>query len=557
MKLNENELHESNFFKTFTVLGKLLLVNSLFLIFNNSQLSIILAFVNKKYHKDEILTGSIGIVNTIMNVLVYPFIIGIASTLEILGSRYYGAKKYKYFSYILSNLRLIGNCFILISCCFIFFFNRRIFHVWNVDFLIQNEAEKVFLIRLISVFFEFEIYIKLRYLQIINKSSDSLIIIASNGFLLPFWGYIFITTLNFYSYGCGMVYLFNNFFMLISILVYINTKNLEEKKLLESNSNLHFQTINEGFNNDEAEHIVNINGMNDNTNLNNKEIIYNYNTFEDKEFNKDEKNQLEIKKTSENTLERKFQNQSLNDICSLKEENKNNKDINENPKSVKEEVGYCALFEIIIPLFLISFMDNLSVESMSIFANSFDPKSYSEFLNAYSLYGLVGTISVSFNTSSSIVISSNFGIFSGNILRKLIYNILAIGFIISCFIGSFLFLFSDYILEILLQTKDYGKYTESMFHISILCNMIDIIQYIFLSALKSFGFIYLGFSVYFVGNLMNFLMIYFFAFSTDMKIYGIFFGYLINELITITMYIFTFFFWVDFKKLGNGKSISQ
>jgi len=493
------------------MLGKLLLVNSLFLIFSNAQLSIILAFVNKQYKKNEILTNSIGTVNTIMNILIYPLILGVTSSLEILGSQSFGAKKYSLFSFFLSNLRYIGNCFIFLICFLIYLFHQNIFKAWKIDAEVQNEALKLIFIRFISLPFEFEIYFKLRYLQIINKSAEALFIITVNGFLLPLFGYTFIIFLNMYSYGCGFVYLSNNIFMLISILTYIYLQDISEKSLIHF---LHYKKVND--------------------------ISINNNIMSDTEEYKNNKNNLHERYA---TLDITEDNIGKNNLYESNKYYNNNK--------TKDEESFIALFGYIVPLYLISLMDNLSVESMSIFANYFEAKEYSEFLNAYSLYALVGTISVSFNTSSSIIISANYGVCCGNKMKKLFYQILGTGLIIAIILGSLLFTFSENILKILLQSAEIGVNIKYMFYLSIVCNMIDIIQYILLSALKSFGFIYLGFSVYFVGNIINFLIIYFFSFNTNMKIIGIFFGYFITEIITISLYFFVFFFFVDFQKVEN------
>lgn len=558
VNFHKNELNnDTTFLSTFKILGKLLLVNSLFLIFNNAQLSIILTFVNKKYPKDEILTNSIGTVNTLMNLLIYPFILGIAAAFEILGSQAFSLKKFNLFSFYLTNLRFIGNCFIVFISFLIFFFHKNIFDLWNIEAEVQYHASKLIFIRFFSVLFEFEIYFKIRYLQIINKSSDALVIITVNGFLLPLFAYVFIILFDLHAFGCGLVYLFNNVFMLISLVTYIRLNKLSEKNLVDliynRNSYMNIKRTEDDIIETNSSTKIIISEENNyakKTTNNNANISHDFNSdIVDKinlnEINEDTDKNLIVKEKQ--IKEKICSENSKFELYYLDEENKNKNKIN-------EEESLLALFGFIIPLFLISLMDNLSVEAMSIFANYFEAKEYSDFLNAYSLYGLVGTISLSFNSSASIIISSNYGTSSGKKIKKLFYNILSIGVIISFFLGSLLFLFSDSILNILLQTSEIGSNTKQMFHLSILCNMIDVIQYILLSALKSFGYIYLGFFVYFASNLMNFLMIYFFAFNTEMKIYGIFFGYLINEIVTVSMYFFVFFFFVSFNRFENKKN---
>jgi Na+-driven multidrug efflux pump len=537
-------MNDANFFDTLVILGKLLLVNSLFLIFNNAQLIIILIFVNKKYPNDQILTNSIGVVNLILNILIYPFIYGINSTFEILGSQSFGNKKNKLFMIYIRKLKIIGNSFILVSCLIIYILSKNIFGLWKHESNIQKEALIILIIRFFSLPCEFQISMKLRYLQIINKSSEAILLLISNGILLPLFAYLFILFFDFYSYGCGLVYFCNNIIMLITLIILMNFlkikeglfedfKNNDQNKRNENNKDkekIQFTELscNEVFVS-KLNRYSNFNEIKNDTNIIDEALILNI----------DEKD---------------------NNVSHIKEEiyskNTENNELNNNSQnSVEKETNYFFLFKFILPLFLISFMDNLSVESMSIFSNSFDSKSYSIYLNAYSLYNLVGTISISFNTSASILISSNYCKSSGSKMRKLIYNILSIGLIISIFIGTIMFFFCDNILKFLLQNKEIEENSKSMFHMSILCNMMDIIQYILISTLKSFGYIYLSFSIFLTGNITNIILIYFFAYNTQMKIYGIFFGYLMNEIILITMYFFTYLFFIDFEKTNNDNKI--
>ena len=431
----------------------MLLVNILFYIFNNAQLTVILSFVNKKYKGNEVLINSIGTVSTIMNILIYPFILGLSSSMEILGSQSFGANKFYLFGCFINKTKIIGYSYVILQSFIIYFFHNNIFDIWKLEENIRVEAYKIIILRIISVFFEYDSLIKLRYIQIINKSKDALFIITLNGLLLPVFSYVFIVYFDLLGHGCGLVYLCNNFSLLITLTIYINLCVFDEK--------------------------INI------------------------PFNKD---------------------------------------------SFSE---YYSLLQVIVPLSLISLMDNLNAESMSILANYFDTKSYSEFMNAYSLYNLIGTISIAFNTATSIIIASFIGKESAQTINKIFKNIIFIGILIAIIFGITNYILSDLILSLVIQSDLVEPITKNMFYISIICNMIDIIIAILLSTLKSLGYIYSSFTVYFFGNIMNFLMIYTFAFNTEMKIYGIFFGYLINEVFAVFMYILMFVLYVDFEKSYN------
>ncbi len=210
------------FCNIFSNLGKLLIVNFLFLVFNNSQLSIILTFTNKKYPNDDYLTNGIGIINTYMNLLVYPFLLGVASSFEILGSQTYGSSDFNLFNDIHKKIKFIGRIFLIVIFILSYIFNEWIIHLWNFDVKVVNIAVKILLIRLISMFFEFETFIQLRYIQIINCSRQALILIILNGFSLPIVCFIFINLLNFHALGCGFSYLTSNVLFMISLKLYIH-----------------------------------------------------------------------------------------------------------------------------------------------------------------------------------------------------------------------------------------------------------------------------------------------------------------------------------------------
>lgn len=460
-----------------------------------------------------------------MNLLVYPFILGVIASFEILGSQSYGVKKYNLFLNIIHKIRMICNLFIISSSIITYLSLDRILSIWKIEENLKIGSAQILFIRLISVFFEFETLIKLRYIQIINKSSHALLIIILNGLSLPFFAYTFIILLRMHDFGCGCIYLSNNILLLISLITYLKVIKFSENDLHEFPSNSKY------LRNPESQ----------------QQNFYSKNTKED--------TQNQLKNDFIDCYSIKQINCSKNEVLMYSTSKEKLSNINNIPNKCRDSCfqnydlyySYSNLLVIILPLFLISLMDNLSVESMSIYANYFDSKSYSEFINAYSLYGLIGTISISFNTTSSIMISSNIGIGSAEKLQKLFFYILLIGISIALCLGSFLYLFSQEILKILLQSQIISENTQKMFYLSIMCNMIDIIQYVLLSTLKSFGYIYLSFCIYFFGNMMNFSLIYFFGFHTNMKIFGIFFGYYLNEIITAFMYTLSFIFVFDFK----------
>jgi Na+-driven multidrug efflux pump len=429
----------------------LLSVNIVFFIFNNAQLTIILSFANNKYKNDEILTTAIGSVGTVMNILLYPLLWGLAGLIEILGSQSYGASKYKTFGLLLNKSRFFGYLIILFFCVFFSFSHDRIFKIWQLNPDITNLAFKLIMIRLLSSFFEFENYLMLRYIQIKGKGSHAVWILALNGLLLPLFCFLFISKLDLYEVGCGLVYLSNNAFIILTMWLYIYFYANDENILFISGK-------------DTFEHLS---------------------TF----------------------------------------------------------------FKFFVPLSLLSFMDIISSEMMSIFANYFDPIEYSAYLNAYSLYYLIGTIAGGLSVASSIIISKSIGQGQGQITKKIFFNMILIVLIMDTVIISLLFLSSDKIISFLVYERgDIFHITESMFKISIFCNYVDMIFYILNSTMKALGHVYLSFFIYFFSNILNFCSIYFFAFKTEMKIKGIFLGYLVNDILLLAFYVLAFVIFIDFNK---------
>jgi multidrug resistance protein, MATE family len=449
--------NESTLKITFQLMMSLMSINIAFFIFNNSQLTIILAFANSKYNNDETLTTAIGTVGTILNILLYPLLSGLSSVVEIIGSQAFGAKRYHIFGDLINKARVVGYMIIFLTGIFVMFFHESLFNIWELKSDIRALSMKIIFIRIFSTVFEFETYLMLRYIQIKNKSTHGIWILAINGLLLPLYCYIFINKMDFYATGCGLVYLLNNSSIIVTIWVFV---------LLFCHDT---------------------------------EILF--------LFNRD----------------------TLHHMGSF--------------------------FKYFIPLYLLSLMDTISSEAMSFYANYFEKKLYSAYLNAYSLYYLIGTISTALNISINIIMSTSIGFGQPEKTKTVFKHLISLSLILGFIIGLLLYIFCDQIISWVVEPGEIFSLTKEMFKISILCNLTDMITYVFGSSMKALGRIYLSLGIYAISNILNMISIYFFSFKTEMSINGIFFGYFLNDLVLLFMYIVAFYLFVDFNQ--SAKEVKQ
>jgi Na+-driven multidrug efflux pump len=215
----------------------------------------------------------------------------------------------------------------------------------------------------------------------------------------------------------------------------------------------------------------------------------------------------------------------------------------------------CTFLKYFLPLYLLSLMDTISSEAMSFYANYFEKKLYSAYLNAYSLYYLVGTISTALNISINIIMSTSIGFGKPEITKTLFKHLICLSLILGIIIGLLLYIFCDKFISWMVEPGEIFSLTKEMFKISLLCNLTDMITYVFGSSMKALGRIYLSLCIYAFSNVLNMISIYFFSFKTEMKINGIFFGYFLNDLFLLFLYIVAFIVFVDFNK--SAKEVKQ
>ena len=168
--------------------------------------------------------------------------------------------------------------------------------------------------------------------------------------------------------------------------------------------------------------------------------------------------------------------------------------------------------KLIIPLYLLSLMDFTSCETMSIIANYFDEKFYSAFLNVYSLYYLINTLALGFQISTSIAISRSIAKGDGTSTKRLFIYILFIAIILAIIVCLLSYLFSYQIIELIAEKDDILELSVILFQSSILCNLVDIISYVLSASMKAVGRVYIGFYIYVIFNILNFLAIYLYGF---------------------------------------------
>lgn len=426
------------------------MINIFFFVFNNSQLTVILSFSNSMYRNDENLTTALGTVNTILNILLYPFLIGLAAAVEILGSQAYGARKYYVFGCFMNKARMCAYSIIVLIGILISLFHEKLFATWDLPKNIRSLGAEIIFLRMFSTIMEFETYLILRYIQIKDKGVQGIWILTFNGVSLPLFCYIYITQLDLYATGCGLVYLTNNMAIVVTLWVFVYFFCFDGRMLFKINRDI-------------FKHML-------------------------------------------------------------------------------------PFIKIATPLILLSLVDIFSTETMSILANYFSKSFYSAYINAYSLYNLIGTLSVAFNISTNIMISTSIGHENGDNTRRMFKYLVFMACSIGGLVCLFLYLLKYRIITLVVEPGEIFDLTSDMFTLGVICNFLDIVTYVLISTMKATGAVYLCFIIYTFSQFANIFFIYFFAFETSMKIYGIFFGYLVFDLLLLALYTIYFLYFVDFDK---------
>ena len=138
---------EISYFNTIGFRFRILLTNLAFFLCQNSIPTLMIFFVNKKQKSEEAII-SIGAANMIYNITLSPFIFGLASVIEILGSQSYSSKKFHLFGCYLNRTRIIGYMLLILIGVIMFTFSNNFFDLMGYSF---NSRKIIFQIYEITI----------------------------------------------------------------------------------------------------------------------------------------------------------------------------------------------------------------------------------------------------------------------------------------------------------------------------------------------------------------------------------------------------------------------
>lgn len=213
----------SGFFSSFKSIYPVFVLNFFFFLFNNFLNTSVISSINYSYGNNDDIIDAIGFTNTILNVSVYPIYLGFGNILAILGSQAFGAKKYYLMNFILDQTRLFGYISAILVGFLVLAFHPHFSYLFNLSSSV-SELSLVFLsYRLLGYFFEYETYVILNYLQIIEKGLVGVVLVILMIPLLPIISFFFISYLKIGvlgAAGAGMTFMATNIILVILLKIY-------------------------------------------------------------------------------------------------------------------------------------------------------------------------------------------------------------------------------------------------------------------------------------------------------------------------------------------------
>jgi Na+-driven multidrug efflux pump len=215
---------EITYFSTIGFRFRILLTNLAYFLCQNSIPTLMIFFINKKQKNEEAIIA-IGASNMIYNITLSPFILGLASVIEILGSQSFSSKKFYLFGCYLNRARIIGYLIFILLGTLMFTFSNNFYNLMGYSFNTRNILNHIMVMRFCNSFLELEYNIMLRYLQIIGKGIMGFIFVLLGFSCFLFYCYYFIIYLDLNGYGIGLTFIGLTSSTLIPIWIYVLCKN--------------------------------------------------------------------------------------------------------------------------------------------------------------------------------------------------------------------------------------------------------------------------------------------------------------------------------------------
>lgn len=196
-------------------------------------------------------------------------------------------------------------------------------------------------------------------------------------------------------------------------------------------------------------------------------------------------------------------------------------------------------------LLLISFFDILSAEMISTMAIFTPNKDYASYVVTSTVYGLVQCINMSYSVCSNVNIGYFIG--KGDYIkgREYFYYILIqtnLLMFIACAICYY------YQNEFVLMLTEPGQLLDdvsNLYLFTLLINMQDSTFSILLNTLKTLNENNLALNIMISYNIINGVLMYMFAFGFELNVQGLYYGYILSDLLVLLVLIFIFYKKID------------
>lgn len=521
------------FFDSLKFIYPVFILNFLFFLFTNILNTSILSGINFTYGNNEELIESIGFTNTMFSITLYPLYVGFSNIFAILGSQAYGANKFDLLKFILNQTRLFGVLFSILVGFIYLLLHPHIGILFNLPLLTNELSLSFSSFRFIGYFFEFEIYITLTYLQIIEKGVVGLYILLM---LLPFIPNFSSFMINYMKsstpnvYGVGIVYIIINVTLFVLLKIYTICILDEERK----------------------EKYLSMSSFRREKNRKNKKYIVNKYNDTDSSTDNDERRSLSDNSSVDYDI-------VVNDEYEMKEYVKDNDNIeNDYSLSYKKSniISYICLllqsFQLYSQNFniiLISFLDLLSFEMISYLA-VFTPKGdYPSYIVVNSIYGALQCINMAYSNCANVNIGYFIG--KGDVKKGksyFSYLLIQINVLILLSCGVSLF-FKEEILNYLVEKGELRESSSNLFKYVLIVNIEDATFNILFSTLKTLNENRIALYITFGYNIFNFSLMFYFAFYLKYGIVGLYYGFITSDCIIILILIFIFMVKVDWNEV--------
>lgn len=491
-----------DFFSSFKLIYPVFILNFFFFLFSNFLNTSIISSINFSHKNNEDIIEAIGFTNTMLNVTIYPLYIGFGNILAILGSQAFGAKKYFLLKFILNQTRLFGVIFAILLGFVYLILQPHLGILFGVNYKISKLSLIYSSYRILAYFLEYEAYLTLTYLQIIEKGMIGMFIVITLIPILPLLSFLFITHLKIGELGAagaGITFLLTNLILFVMLKIYtiffLKDDDLSLDKLYSDNKQI-YEDLETSYNN-------NFQSYNDKP-----AFIYNTNNVDNKKDSK-----------------------YISNISYLF-------------LLIQSFPLYIKNFNIVI----IAFFDMLSVEMISYLA-VFTPKGdYSAYIVTNTIYGGIQC----FNMAYSVCASVNIGYFIGKgdykMGKRYFYYLIIQTNLVVIFACFTCFLFKEDILNYLAEPGELWIQSRKLFLFALLINIQDASFSILFSTLKTLNENGIALLITVGYNFFNLGIMYLLAFRLKYGVVGLYYGFMSCDLIILLILIYIYFKHINWKE---------